>query len=610
MRKSKRGIGKSRNSLRFSRTEKQNIVKYIGCGSIGILLILLSLMLMPTISGESYATDSTGYGEMRTNVNVAPVVSVAMQSKVDVDVTPKHNGSYAMATSKLTVATNSDNGYSVYIKSGNKTTNNLLSTDNTNDKYIAAMSGAKPLASMQSNTWGYALSAGEISETSVFSAVPMEAGSAIATTDKDSVNLGSGNTYNLAFGVNIDTSLPAGQYTGSVIISAVANPITVTSLYQLTYMQDMTTDICANTGTEVTKQLIDTRDGKSYWVAKLADGNCWMTQNLAFDLVEGATLTPNDTNVTSDWVVPTGTTFGSGNLNDYSDISGNDYAMFFEYLSWNFGEYVLSTPELAEPCIAPNATESQIKIKVSLLANQSLNQCQYMQDVKNYMPNFTAQVGTWRGEKTGRFGETDGIISADVESKTYDAHYTIGNYYMFNAATAGHGGRDVRNSTDNITDDASSFNNFYDNTNSSSICPKGWELPKGGKNTTTFQPVLRDKSFAKLLAAYNIPNAEHRYDVSNATHNPGSPIPITASGQALSRAPFYLVRTGTVGVSSRAVLELGMTGQLWTSTPANFANDGIATARAAYLLDYRENWFYPTSPWGRVTSAPIRCVAQ
>lgn len=52
-------------------------------------------------------------------------------------------------------------------------------------------------------------------------------------------------------------------------------------------MQDMTTGICniVNVYDENSQtQLVDTRDNKLYWVAKLQDGHCWMTQNLALNL--------------------------------------------------------------------------------------------------------------------------------------------------------------------------------------------------------------------------------------------------------------------------------------------------------------------------------------
>ena len=57
-------------------------------------------------------------------------------------------------------------------------------------------------------------------------------------------------------------------------------------------MQDMTPTICANASTGDAATLTDTRDNKTYTIRKLADGNCWMTQNLA--------LTGRDTNFTQD----------------------------------------------------------------------------------------------------------------------------------------------------------------------------------------------------------------------------------------------------------------------------------------------------------------------
>ena len=55
------------------------------------------------------------------------------------------------------------------------------------------------------------------------------------------------------------------------------------TLMNIKYMQQMSDQICTNTKENKTKQLIGIRDGKSYWVTKLKDGNCWMTQNLAYN---------------------------------------------------------------------------------------------------------------------------------------------------------------------------------------------------------------------------------------------------------------------------------------------------------------------------------------
>ena len=84
----------------------------------------------------------------------------------------------------------------------------------------------------------------------------------------------------MTFGAFVNTELPGGAYSNRVVVSAVVNPAYVPSLSQIDNMQEMTAEICQASTENETKRLTDTRDGKKYWVTKLADGNCWMTQNL------------------------------------------------------------------------------------------------------------------------------------------------------------------------------------------------------------------------------------------------------------------------------------------------------------------------------------------
>ena len=76
----------------------------------------------------------------------------------------------------------------------------------------------------------------------------------------------------------------------------------------LTYMQDFASFSEAektsvlNSMTEGAEyQLKDNRDQTIYYIAKLADGNIWMTQNLDLDLNNQTKLTSADTNITADW---------------------------------------------------------------------------------------------------------------------------------------------------------------------------------------------------------------------------------------------------------------------------------------------------------------------
>ncbi len=78
-------------------------------------------------------------------------------------------------------------------------------------------------------------------------------------------------------------------------------------------MDELTSNICKNARENETAQLTDWRDRKSYWVTKLKDGNCWMTQNLDYN-------DPNSTKVSA----PSNWTSTDANYRAYYD-PGNYY---------------------------------------------------------------------------------------------------------------------------------------------------------------------------------------------------------------------------------------------------------------------------------------------
>jgi hypothetical protein len=58
----------------------------------------------------------------------------------------------------------------------------------------------------------------------------------------------------------------------------------VQTIANVGYMQEVTSELVENTPPNYTTTLIDSRDGTSYTVAKLADGRLWLLDNLALDL--------------------------------------------------------------------------------------------------------------------------------------------------------------------------------------------------------------------------------------------------------------------------------------------------------------------------------------
>ncbi len=323
---------------------------------MGVLGLIAVMMLLPMVRHESHATCSSGDTtedclakplSAEIGIETKTVIALALSNAVNMEVVPKANGGTSYASSRLSVSTNSNDGYALYLQTGSETGSLTGVTTNLEGEISNTVKSNVTLDSLELNSYGYALSNTIVDSNTTYSHIPTTS-TAIKTTAGAAETGGEysyGDTYYLAFGAKIGTNLPAGQYAGTVVVSAVANPTTLRSMYDLTYMQEMSSPICENTKEGYTKQLIDSRDGKSYWVAKLKDGNCWMTQNLALDLSTEKPLTPADSDVEEEWVPGYDTRRGL----PIKDGSPNKYN-YYEY-SYNVGQYVLAIPNKLSPCV-------------------------------------------------------------------------------------------------------------------------------------------------------------------------------------------------------------------------------------------------------------------
>ena len=139
-----------------------------------------------------------------------------------------------------------------------------------------------------------------------------------------------------------DTSdCEAGEWQWGSLVVDVPDIVKTIKMSDISTMQEMTPEFCASVTTSSpgnTARLKDTRDGKYYWVAKLADGNCWMTQNLDLDLSTSKTLTPDNTNIPSNWTPKTSTTT---TISGYNSDTGKSYNPGDKYYE---GSYSASDP--------------------------------------------------------------------------------------------------------------------------------------------------------------------------------------------------------------------------------------------------------------------------
>lgn len=151
-------------------------------------------------------------------------------------------------------------------------------------------------SSIPSNSWGYGWGATATTNENLTYNPLLPGDNILEQAQTNTIN----STKKLVFAVRFGQNSPNGHYKANIVLSLTATPKQISGLRSITYMQEMTASICQDSQEHDTKQLIDNRDGKTYWVTKLKDGNCWMTQNLDLDL-RNITLNGTNTSTTSSW---------------------------------------------------------------------------------------------------------------------------------------------------------------------------------------------------------------------------------------------------------------------------------------------------------------------
>lgn len=539
----------SRQTITLVSSFYQKIVPY---GSIFLLLILLLLALCPISLASTHATDLdtsplASTASTKTTAHIYSQLAVALDNAVDIDLTPRSTGSFNTNRANLKIATNNTNGYSIYLQTIDGTPNLSNIDSHISNKIIGTTGMTANSYQNQLNTWGFALTDTPADENTEYQAVPATDGVMIQSTHATTTN----DNYYLNFGVAVDSALPSGDYRNSVLVSVVANPVTVRGFGQIYYMQEMTASICESAETEERGQLVDLRDNKIYHVAKLKDGKCWMTQNLDLDLDSSVALTPEETNVATAWTSPVSTT--KGDVYQITNVTDR-------HQSWNNsydpGMFVVNNPDAAEACNQTN-----------------LQTCPSYTDVSHgYSATFTATATN----------------AVDNTTRSYDAHYLVGNYYQANAALAN-------------ASPQSNFQNF-----SNDICPKGWRLPKGALSRETY----KDSDYYSLLAAYGWDNFHANASWEN---NYTMALDSFPASQLPTSAPLYFARTGKINPlnlndDQSATLITGTSYQSRNIADVALGTNAINNTSAFVVVATR--YLYPNAAFYASQGTTIRCIAK
>ena len=427
---------------------------------VSIPLVVLSTLILgfiPHSSAEiSGSTDNVSL-TLSTSCTVNAAVTIAHETSL-------HGGQKDdnVGNTKLSAFCNDNNGYSIYAvgSSGDIDGNtDLIYNNGLSDSYNIRTGVYDSNNVANPSSWAMKLTAGTgtgidpVTGESVpttppiivngydnYSAIPnvytqvAKRTSGTSMTTDTSV---SGSYLNTTYQIYANSAQPAGTYNGKVkyiiLHPGTDAPDTINDIDAAFAMagkqkypqesgayyamQDMTTDICnsvSRNGENTSTQLVDLRDNKLYWVTKLKDGHCWMTQNLDLDLVTYTNeqgqevmkpLTSEDTDLT-----------------DYS-LTGA-YADGYSYDSTT--------------------------------------------GITSWTPVSTAKTINFEGTTvTGWQNSYTEPYSANKTDDTNTGHASLGNYYNWTAAIAS-------NDSSMLTSDT--LNNISQNPKNS-ICPKGWRLP-------------------------------------------------------------------------------------------------------------------------------------
>lgn len=433
------------------------------------LTLIITILSGVTIYNIYTPTTYAESGEFSVLADKSLTVSVP--SSTTLNLKPTATGTFGTADINVAVSTNNRYGYTL-----NMTTTTTVLTGNAplssgtyptiptiSSSGLSCTVETSATCDFTANSWGY-----KKGTDSTYSQILANTSMPIATTSSGP----NSDTNTVTFGARLTNSTPSGTYGTTLnFIATINTPSGVSFEEAFDFadatkhngyykMQDMTSTICGYVATPSSKsaantetaQLIDVRDNKVYWVAKLLDGKCWMTQNLDLDLSTAVTLT-NDTtdlNTVANWT-PERNTINSTNYESIATCSSleDDNTGCWSQTNRDFA------PGWANDGDRPYSDDPGYRYMAPTIVN-STNE--------NWWDN---------GDKF-----YNSLEECQAKYAECSEHNMIGNYYNFAAATATNSvaetiGHEI---TDNDTD-ASMPN---------SICPKGWSLPHLTSETNTF----------------------------------------------------------------------------------------------------------------------------
>ena len=322
--------------------------------SLVVFLAIFGLFSGAKASAVTYTSEAT------VQFNFNSEISVVIDS-ADIEILDLAPGTSSDSNVVgITISTNNVVGYTASATVGNATynTTSMIHTNGT-DAFTSIAEDASEASLSTDNTWGYTTSLDNGSSWANLSGLPIYTDTAkeIAAT-----NSPASDAIKFKINAKASTSQAAGDYKNVINFTVVANvpprdfPDVIPSdnpkdpVTNRPTIQSISEDVCNQVEAYDTQFLVtDIRDHKNYWISKLRDGHCWMTQNLDFDIDSTKTYTSATTDLgwngmgytSTSWqpslstIPSTDIDSGTGYIRGWQSSSSDPYSVDVGDLYWD-----------------------------------------------------------------------------------------------------------------------------------------------------------------------------------------------------------------------------------------------------------------------------------
>lgn len=412
------------------------------------------------VSCVANTANAANSGQIKIAANVTTDTTLSIM----IDSVAGENVVMTLAPNPGTTAFQDSSDVDITVTSNNRTGYYLVMSTTSNDLINTAddtlhISGVDPAnttgytsATLPVNSWGYSLKTGN--NYSNFLGV----GVGVALQE---ANAPAQDTTTIKFGTKVDSTLPSGVYTTSIVFTTITKP----SLY----MQDVAL-WKDSVGVGESVQAIDNRDMKSYWVTRIEtdpsipDGRAectgtgservctqlWMTQNLDLDLDSTRTYTHADTDL--------GWTDGDADA------------------TWRPVHSTMNNIQTIYDTIISEANAESATMEVS-----------YSDTVDKFY-----YYGGGNDYRTLALDECMALLGINAND-CY--HFSAGNHYSGTTAVAINTRRG--NNAHYITETPGMYDAFPN-----SVCPAGWKLPQGLSSASDYSDYDYLLYYNNVIAAH------------------------------------------------------------------------------------------------------------